>query len=416
MKVLHLAMHEGSGAGRAASRLHLGLLNEAVNSSVLVLQKSSDLESVIKLEQISLYKRIQAKLSVIALGQFFSCETTFSVNTTPSFIQNQIKHLNPDVINLHWVGWEFLRIEELKRFKAPLVWTLQDMWPFTGGCHYNQECDRYTNSCGTCPQLHSSRELDLSRWVWHRKAKAWKELNLTIVAPSVWMANCASSSSLFRDLRVEVIPFCLDTVKYKPISQQVARERLKLPQDRQLILFGALSATTDQRKGFQLLLPALQNLSQLRGRDQIELVVFGASQPEKPVDLGFKAHYLGHLNDESSLVYVYSAADVMIVPSIQESFGQTASESLASGTPVVAFNATGLKDIIDHQQTGYLAHPFEIEDLANGIAWVLEDQARHQKLCDRAREKAEREFSLELQARRYASLYDELLVPVESGC
>lgn len=410
MKILHLATHEGSGAGRAALRLHLGLLNEQVDSSAFVLQKGSDIQSVVKLgTQSSLYKRIQSKLSIMILSNIFGCDTTFSVNATPSLIPNQIKNPSPDVINLHWIGWEFLRVEDLKSFKVPLVWTLQDMWPFTGGCHYSQNCDRYTDSCGACPQLHSSKNSDLSRWVWQRKAKAWKGINLTIVAPSSWMAECASSSSLFKDLRVEVIPFCLDTESYKPSNRLVARELLNLPQDKQLILFGAFSATKDQRKGFHLLLPALQSLSKSGWGDQIELVVFGASQPEKPVDLGFKAHYLGHLNDDNSLALVYSAADVMIVPSIQESFGQTASESLACGTPVVAFNATGLKDIVDHQQNGYLAHPFEIEDLAKGIAWVLEDIVRHQKLCNRAREKAEQEFALELQARRYLSLYDEIL-------
>ncbi len=410
MKILHLATHEGSGAGRAASRLHLGLLNEKVDSSMLVSQKSSEHQSVIKLdEKTVLFKKIQAKLFGKYLSKIWGRDTTFSVNATPSLIENRIKNFNASVINLHWVGWEYLRVEELKSFKVPLVWTLQDMWPFTGGCHYSEECDRYTHSCGSCPQLQSGKDSDLSRWVWERKAKAWKDINLTVVAPSSWIAKCASSSSLFRDRRVEVISFCLDTEQYKPIDQQKAREILKLPQDKQLVLFGALSATKDRRKGFHLLLPALQNLSQSGWRDRIELVVFGSDEPSNPPDLGFKAHYLGSLSDDLSLARVYSAADVMIAPSIQESFGQTGSESLACGTPVIAFDGTGLKDIVDHQQNGYLVRPFEIEDLAKGIAWVLEDKQRHHKLCIQAREKAEREFALEVQARRYLSLYSELL-------
>lgn len=410
MKILHLAMHENSGAGRAASRLHLGLINEKLDSSMLVLQKGSECQSVNKLdEQTVLLKKIQAKLLSKYLSKILGRDTTFSVNATPSLIKNRIKDFNASVINLHWVGWEYLRVEELKSFKVPLVWTLQDMWPFTGGCHYSEECDRYTNSCGACPQLRSGKESDLSRWVWNRKAKAWKDINLTVVAPSSWIAKCASSSSLFRDRRVEVIPFCLDTEQYKPIDQQKARELLNLPQDKQLVLFGALSATKDRRKGFHLLLPALQNLSKSGWRERIELVVFGSDQPSNPIDLGFKAHYLGSLSDDLSLARVYSAADVMIAPSIQESFGQTGSESLACGTPVVAFDGTGLKDIVDHQQNGYLVRPYEIEDLAQGMAWVLEDKERHQKLCIQAREKAEREFALEIQARRYLSLYTELL-------
>lgn len=410
MKILHLAMHEGSGAGRAALRLHIGLLRETINSSLLAIQKGSDLQSVVKPSyQTVLAKNIQAKLFGRYLSKFFGHNTTFSINATPSLVKKQINNFNPNVINLHWVGWEFLRIEDFKTFKVPLVWTLQDMWPFTGGCHYTQECDRYTDSCGACPQLRSGKEFDLSRWVWQRKAKAWEDINLTVVAPSSWIAKCASASSLFKKRRVEVIPFGLDTEQYKPINQQKARELLILPQDKQLILFGALSATRDRRKGFHLLLPALQHLSKSGWRDRIELVVFGSSEPEKPVDLGFKAHYLGSVADDRLLAQVYSAADVMIVPSIQESFGQTGSESLACGTPVVAFDDTGLKDIVDHQQNGYLARPFDIGDLAKGIAWVLENGERHQKLCIQAREKAERTFTLELQAQRYMTLYTELL-------
>jgi glycosyltransferase involved in cell wall biosynthesis len=142
----------------------------------------------------------------------------------------------------------------------------------------------------------------------------------------------------------------------------------------------------------------------------LEVVIFGASQPDNPPDLGFKTHYLGHLHDAISLATVYSAADVMLVPSLQESFGQTASESFACGTPVVAFNSTGLKDIVDHQQNGYLAKPYEVEDFAKGIIWVLENEQRLQKLSFYAREKAEQEFTLELQARRYSALFQKILM------
>lgn len=409
MKILHLAMHEGSGAGRAATRLHSGLIMEGVNSSMLVLQKSSQTSSIVRLDPQTIpLKKMQAKLLGGQLSRLMGAKITFSINVAPSLILRQIEKFRADVINLHWVGWDYVRIEDLSRLNVPLVWTLQDMWPFTGGCHYGEACDRYTQSCGACPQLQSSREADLSRWVWQRKMRAWKDLDLTVVAPSQWIANCAKRSSLFRDRRVEVIPFCLDTQIYQPIDQKTARTALNLPLDKRIVLFGALSATKDERKGFQFLLPALQRLSQQGWRDHIQLVIFGASEPESPIDLGFKAHYLGNL-DDTKLVQTYSAADVMVVPSTQESFGQTASESLACGTPVVAFNATGLKDIVDHQQSGYLVQPYEIEDLARGIAWVLEDDDRQSKLRQHARQKAEFNFHLELQVRHYRLLYQEIL-------
>ncbi len=410
MNILHLTQYEGGGAGRAALRLHLGLLNASINSSTLVLGKDSDLESVITpAKQITLYKLLQSELSDAFLKQFFGRTTPFCVNATPSLILKQIESLNPDIINLHWIGREFLTIEDLQRLKKPIVWTLHDMWAFTGGCHYNGDCDRYTHSCGACPQLRNSKESDLTRWVWQRKAKAWKNLNLTIVSPSTWLADCAKASSLFKDLPIEVIANGLDTQKYKPFNQQIARELLNLPQDKQLVLFGAFNASKDKRKGFQLLLPALQSLSEAGWSDRLELVVFGASEPEKPVHLGFKTHYLGRLNDDLSLALLYSAADVFVVPSVEDNLPNTVMEAISCGTPCVAFKIGGLPDLIDHQQNGYLAKPFEIEDLATGIAWVLQDKERQQKLRFYAREKTEKAFSLEIQARRYLSLYTEIL-------
>ncbi len=196
---------------------------------------------------------------------------------------------------------------------------------------------------------------------------------------------------------------------YQPIDKPTARELLQLPQDKSLVLFGALAATKDQRKGFSLLAMALQRLSQTAWKDRIEVVIFGASPPVQPIDIGFTPRYLGRLHDDIALALAYSAADVMAVPSTHESFGQTASEALACGTPVVAFNATGLMDIVDHQQNGDLAQPYESGDLANGIAWVLEDRERHADLCRKARRKAERQFTLESQARRYLSLFKDML-------
>jgi len=408
MNVLHLSTSDiDNGGARAAHRLHQGLRSLGCNSQMLVRAKFSSDDSVTA--ERSPLTKLAPPVSELPLRLYSKQQGVFSPQWFPDVLAARATELNPDVINLHWVCNGYLRIETLTQFKQPLVWTLHDMWPFTGGCHYNQDCDRYKTSCGSCPLLHSNRSKDLSRWVWQRKAKAWKNANLTIVATTSWMADCARSSSLFNNSRVEVIPLGLDTDKYRPLNQQFAREVLNLPQDKQLILFGAVNGTSDRRKGFHLLQPALQQLSKAGWQDSIELVIFGASQPETAIDLGFKSHYLGYVRDDITLALIYSATDVMVVPSLQESFGQTASEALSCGTPVVAFNATGLKDIVDHQKTGYLATPFEIDDLAKGIAWMLEDEERHQKLRFLAREKSLQEFASEVQAHRYLILYEKLL-------
>jgi len=416
VNILHLSTSDiEGGAARAAYRLHRGLQQIGVTSRMLVRAKSSGDRTVTALKDP--ITKLGPPLNGLPVQLYSRRDRVnlFSPQWFPDRIQPGVNTLNPDIVNLHWISNGYLQVETLASLNKPLVWTLQDMWPFTGGCQYSQDCQGYQETCGHCPQLGSQQAWDLSRWVWQRKQRAWRRLSLTIVAPSRWIADCARSSSLFRDRRIEVIPFGLDTGKYKPVPKPTARNLLGLPQDKQLILFGALAATKDHRKGFHLLLPALQQLSGSGLRDQIELVVFGSTELDNPVDLGFPAHYLGHLNDDLSLAIVYAAADVMVVPSLQESFGQTASEAMACGTPVVAFNATGLQDIVDHQQTGYLATPFKVEDLAQGIAWVLTNPTQHQTLCTQARKKAEQTYGLERQARQYQALYEDMLQGIEDS-
>jgi glycosyltransferase involved in cell wall biosynthesis len=302
-----------------------------------------------------------------------------------------------------------MKIETLKSFHRPIIWTLHDMWPFTGGCHYDEECGKFRQLCGNCPFLHSGRDRDLSRRVFLRKLNSWKDVPIVVVATSHWLANMARASSLFKNQRIEVIPNGLDTEKYKPVDKQVARSVYNLPQDKHLILFSAFSATSDKRKGNQFLVPALEKLSKEGWADQAELVIVGASRPENPPDLGMKVHYMGYLQDEASQVLLYSAADVVVAPSMQENLSNAVMESLACGTPVVAFGIGGMPDMIDHQKNGYLAKPFEFSDLANGIMWVLEDKNRQEALSSCARETVIERYTLKSVANRYAALYHDVL-------
>jgi glycosyltransferase involved in cell wall biosynthesis len=409
MKVLHLSAFDlVGGAARAAYRIHQGMLSIDIDSQLVVQHKYSSDTTVATVES-KLFSKIRSTGDAAILNFYRHRQQMFSPQWFPDTLIKSMDRFTPDLIDLNWVCNGFVAVETLAKFKQPLVWTLQDMWAFTGGCHYTGSCDRYTQACGNCPQLQSHREADLSRSVWQRKARSWKNLNLTVVAPSEWMAKCARASSLFRDVRVEVIPFGLDTNIFKPIDPRIARELLKLPQAKQLVLFGAIDATGDTRKGFHLLQQALNHLLETGWGDRIELVVFGSAKPDRPLNLGFPVHYLGKLQDDLSLQIAYAAADVMIAPSIEEAFGQTASESLACGTPVVVFANTGLADIVDCHENGYVAKYCDTADLARGIAWVLENLERHQRLRQSAREKAVREYEMQVQAHRYLSLFHKIL-------
>ena len=400
------------GAARAAYRLHKGLQSIGIDSQMLVQTKSSDDRTVIG-PQTKLQKglgKIKPTLDSSLLQLYPKRRNViFSPAILPNNIATKVTSMNPDVIHLHWVVSGFLCPRTLKQFNKPLIWTLHDMWAFTGGCHYNEECSRYRESCGKCPVLGSSKNWDLSRWIWKRKHKAWNDLEFTVVAPSRWLGDCAKASSLFRNMQVRVIPNGLDLSIFKPFDKHIARELLSLPQDKKLILFGSMNSTSDKRKGFQYLKPALRSIADNGWRNKAELVIFGSSEPLNPPKLGLKMHYLGHLPGDIALALLYAAADVMVAPSTQENLANTIIESLSCGTPCVTFGIGGMPDMIEHKRTGYLAQPFDVEDLAKGIVWVIEDEKRWRTLSHQARQKVEDEFAIESVAQRYAELYMEVL-------
>jgi glycosyltransferase involved in cell wall biosynthesis len=401
------------GAARATYRLHEGLKAIGVPSRMLVQYKLSDDATVQgpagRAERILARARPGIDMLPVSRYPRRHAPSMFSPNWLPETLLSRIEALNPDVVHLHWVAGGFLRIEHIPRFRKPLVWTLHDMWAFTGGCHYDRGCGRYSQSCGACPILGSERERDLSHRVWQRKERAFRDHPMVIVSPSRWLADCARKSSLFQGKRIEVIPYGLDLNRYKPIDRRAAREILGLPQDKRFVLFGASNSTADPRKGFQFLKPALDRLGAGPRRADTELLVFGASRPAKDQGFALPARYLGRLHDDISLALYYGAADVFAAPSTEDNLPNTILESLACGTPCVAFDLGGMPDMVTHQMNGYLARAFEPEDLARGLEWVLEDRERWARLTEASRAKAVMEYALERQGRDYLELYRRLV-------
>jgi glycosyltransferase involved in cell wall biosynthesis len=223
------------------------------------------------------------------------------------------------------------------------------------------------------------------------------------------MAKCAQSSSLFGHSRIEVIPNGLDLKRYMPHDKKQVRKLFNLPEDKKIILCGAINNLAADFKGFHYLIPALKIAAESGWQNKAELVVLGSSEPTNAPDVGLKTTYLGHLHDDISLSQLYSAADVFVAPYVQDNLPNAVIEAMACGTPTVAFDAGGVPDLIDHARTGYLARPFEIEDLAHGIQWVLEKESRLQSLSIQTRIKAEKEFDIQIVSRRYAQLYTEIV-------
>lgn len=414
MKVVHLSTHDiRGGAARAAHRLHTGLRRLGHDSQMLVLYRHSSDPAVRALRRpASLLSRVRRRLRRdwirLALERYAATRPAgyerFSQDRTEYGADLLAQLPACDVVNLHWIGGfvDYQSFFAAVAAHTPLVWTLHDTNPFTGGCHYDGGCGRYNSGCGTCPQLGSKHEKDLSSQIWQRKLGILGRLQrerLHIVAQSRWMANEASSSVLLRRFPVTTIPIGLDTDVFSPRDHRTARAALEIPQDARVVLFAADSAT-NRRKGFDLLTQALACLSDL---PNVFLVSLGRGEPV--IEAQIPHLHLGHLGNDRLLSLVYSSADVFVIPSLQDNLPNTVLESLACCTPVVGFAVGGIPDMVHPGVTGLLAPAQDVGALGRAIRQLLEDPDTRARMAANCRRVAVEEYALEKQAQAYVDLY-----------
>ncbi len=413
LNVVHLCHSDaGSGAGRAAYRIHRSLLDLGCTSTMLVADKRTGDETV--------HRSARGPVAAtFARACEFAEARLVRRDVSPGaghFTPARWGHFNPaasehvrsaDIVCLYWITGAFIRPERLAGIRKPIVWRLSDTWPFTGGCHYPGSCERYCAQCGDCPQLARPGPRDLSRRLWMRKSKAWDELDLTIVAPSEWMARAAQKSSLFAGRRVAVIPTGVELERYRPMDRAQARARHGIPADKQVIVFGSISPTSDRRKGFEQLRAALEILSRGPLAGRIMVVMFGGSN-QADAELPVRSMSLGQLGDDAALAAAYSSADLVVVPSLEDNLPNVALEAIACGAPVVGFDVGGMRDIVHQDWNGALAEPADAQQLAEQIRRLLDNPKRLTTMSRNARKRAEERFSLTGQARAYLDLYQEL--------
>ncbi len=395
------------GAAKAAYRLHRALLSQNINSQMLVQDKSGDDYTVLsEANKIKKYiNKLRPLIDSIPVRFYKNNGKTLFSPSWLGFnnIIKRINEINPDIVHVHWVAGGMMRIEDIAKINAPIVWSLHDMWAFTGGCHYDEFCANFKNDCLECKVLSSVNCRLSSKGLSRRKYIYNKIRHLRIVPTSYWIKNQATDGFAAKYIdRVLYNP--LDTSLFKKFPKQAARNFFNIGTDKKVILFGSIGVSSDKRKGFEKLLSAL---SLLKTRSFVLLIV-GSTKPKDDRLSEFNTLYIPALRDEISLPLIYNVADVTVTPSLQETFGQISSESLACETPVVGFFATGTADIVDHKINGYLAKPFDVTDLANGIDWVLNNN-NYNDLCKNAREKVIREFSSDIVAKKYIELYQEII-------
>lgn len=418
LKVLHLANNEVSGgAARYLMRLHESLLESGIDSKILVLDKESDNKDVIKISRNRFLKKMSHFFDRIPTF-IYNNENKFSTGLYGKITKKQLKELNFDLLHVHWITDGAIAIKSLKKLSLlgkPMIWSILDMWPITGGCHYDNNCGKYANRCGLCPELKSKTNYDLSSFLFDLKLKSYSKMNFSIIAISSWLKQCIIKSAVMKNKDIHIIHPCVDTKIYRPMEKKIARDLFLLPKNKKLILFGAVHSTSDPRKGYKYLIEALKKLeNKVNQKDEFELVVFGATNSGLSEHLKTKVHYLGRLksgyglHDDASLAALYSLADVTIAPSLQEAFGQIAIESMACGTPVIGFSETGLEDIISHKVDGYLAKRGSSNDLSMGLQWIFE-HSNYNQLSSSSSKKIKKMFSYNKSSKLVINLYKKII-------
>lgn len=418
LKVVHLNTYDGNGgAGRACLRLSDALNANGIDSEVLVYYKFGQ-NSKIKNLSKGLFAKMRAIFNIMAERYFArlfvkAVKTPFSLQWFGKSLIHNKTLKQADIIHLHWINHGFLSpkfLAELDLLDKPIVWTFHDSNAFTGGCHVRYTCENFHQQCGNCPLLRSSGKDDISHKNWLRKQKAYSELNFHIVAPSNWMAKSVKESSLLGMRNLNVIPNTIEIAVFKPYVKSEAKQILKIAANHFVIMSGFMPSKNDKHKGTQYLITALNELSSRPEipNDQIELVIFGNKDEKNMPDFPFKTTFLGTINKDEHLAKCYAAADVFVLPSLEDNLPNTVMESLACATPVVAFKTGGIPDMVKHLENGYLAKYENATDLADGIEWLFlhEDREAIQK---EARRTILNHFAPAVIATKHEELYLDLL-------
>lgn len=392
MKIVHLSNNDIGGAGIAAVRLHKALLANGVASTLLTKQKhSNDIPEHFQFDDgVSFIKRAAVKIGVIqdklktdALLHLAGRPAGYEHFSFPFSELDLATHhavRDADLIHLHWVSDGFLDFPSFfGKINKPVVWTLHDMNPFTGGCHHSDNCDGYKLNCMACPQLKNTIDENYAAEILRLKMKTLSEagIKMKIISPSRWLMNCSLQSKLFSTLEHHAIPNIADVRSFFSKDKNECRKKLGIPPDKKIILFVAKDSD-NPRKGIQYLEAAMEKLSA-----EYLVCSVGKTGNAFPGSINFD-----YVNELEKLNRIYNAADVFVLPSLAENFPNTICEALLCGTPVVAFDTGGIPELIN-EKNGRLAEYKNAQSLKDRLEYVLSNPGEFHKdeIADDARKR-----------------------------
>lgn len=417
MRVLIVNTSERTGgAAVAANRLMDALNNNGVKAKMLVRDKVSDDITVVGLGG-SLAKRMHflwerwciywhLHFHRDHLFEIDLANTGFDITKLPEFKE-------ADVIHLAWVNQGFLSLKSINKILKsgkPVVWTMHDLWPATGICHYSRGCMAFKSQCRNCRLLpDGGSDKDLSTKIFKRKQKLYRGSGIHFVTCSKWLGDQARQSALLTGLHLETIPNPIDAKLYAPKDQRQARLRATLPEDKRIILFVS-QKVTDERKGMNFFVEAINKLVDAHPemKDNTAVAILGANAEELTAQLPLPSFPLGYVGNDKEIIDIYNSADVYVLPSLEDNLPNTIMEAMACGVPCVGFKVGGIPEMIDHEKTGYVAKYQDADDLAAGIHWVL-DEADHDALKKQCVQKVMANYSQRSVAMKYIEVYNQVL-------
>lgn len=405
------------GAAVAANRLMVALQKAGIGCRMLVRDKKTSNSDVLSVNCSFIapkvnFVRFAWERFIIFLSNKLSRKNLFQVSiaNTGTDISELSIVKKADILHLHWINQGFLSLNDIERLiesGKPLVWTMHDLWPATGICHYPDTCLRYQTECRDCPMQIGLPLLDLAKRTYQKKGEI-DFSSVTFVGCSEWITAQARTSKLLKNARFISIPNPIDTSVFRPIDKHEARTFFNLPTDKYLLLFAA-AKLSDTRKGAAYLVEACHLLKDTY-KEKIEIVLMGNSSQELAETLPFKVNSLGYISDAGAMVSAYASADMFIIPSLEDNLPNTIMESMASGTPCVGFDTGGIPEMINHRLNGYVAKYKDSEDLASGIRWIIENSQK-MNLSEGCVRKVHGNYTEAIISQKYIALYSSLLKP-----
>lgn len=422
MKILHLNYTDtGGGAAIAALNLVEEQNKNGIDAKLGVIEKQTASQFV-----ISVAKKRNVLIKIIDTINFIFDYMRKCINPSPFLFFKttngilhsknnktlaDIKWINNsdfDVVHLHWINSNMLTVKDIAKIKKPIVWTMHDSWPFCGAEHHPnvlENDNRYQSGYYRNNKPKSTHGIDLCRKVWNKKKKYLQNKEIVFISPSTWERDCLKQSKLFSNKQCFVIPNIIQKDIFRPLDKIAVRNFLQIPNDKKIIGFGA-AYDVDNPRGIKGSYYLLQLLNKLPVSDDYFLVIFGSVSADFTSKINVPFFASGFVHNPLILAQLYNACDCFILPSLIESFGLTTCESICCGIPVVAFDVGGTKDIIKHKTNGYLARPYDVDDLLEGVEYCIENYGTLSINC---LEKAKKDFDNDIIIKQHLEVYETII-------